>query len=85
MSVKISGVTYFSTAEVTEEVGISRQTLWRWRQEGRIPPGHRYRNRNVLFTTHEVETIRHFANRIEPIAHPDVEEPQLFDAKHVGQ
>jgi predicted site-specific integrase-resolvase len=75
MSVKISGVIYFSTADVTEELRISRQTLWRWRQNGRIPPGHRYRNRYVLFTKREVEAIRHFANRIEPIAHPDVEQP----------
>ena len=79
MSVKISGVTYFSTAEVVIELGISRQTLWRWRHEGKIPPGHRHRNRKVLFTAHELDVIRHFANRIEPIDHPDVGQPQLFD------
>jgi predicted DNA-binding transcriptional regulator AlpA len=84
MSVKIAGVTYFSTAELTKELGISRQTLWRWRQEGKIPPGNRYRNRNVLFTTHEVEAIRHFANRIEPIDQPDTEHPQLFDGNQVS-
>ncbi len=85
MSVKIAGVTYFSAAEVTQELGISRQTLWRWRQEGRIPPGHRYRNRRVLFTTHEVEAIRQFANRVEPIEHPEIEQPRLFDGKRVGR
>ena len=84
MSTKIEGITYFSAGEVTEELGISRQTLWRWRQEGHIPPGNRYRNRNILFTAHEVEVIRQFANRVEPIAHPDVEQPRLFDGKQSG-
>jgi hypothetical protein len=38
----------------------------------------------VLFTTHEVEAIRQFANRVEPIAHPEVEQPRLFDRKYVS-
>lgn len=85
MSTKIDGVTYFSAAEVTQELGISRQTLWRWRQEGKIPVGHRYRDRKLLFTAHEVEAIRRFANRIEPIEQPDVDQPGLFDRQHVGR
>lgn len=84
MSIKINGVTYFSATEVTRELGISRQTLWRWRQEGKIPTGHRYRDRQVLFTIHEIEAVRQFANRVEPIAQPDVEQPGLFNGHHFG-
>ena len=85
MSNKIDGVTYFSMGEVTRELKISRQTLWRWRQEGKIPTGHRYRDRKVLFTEREAEAIRRFANRIEPIEQPDVEQPDLFDRQHVSR
>jgi predicted DNA-binding protein (UPF0251 family) len=84
MSTKINGVTYFSAVEVTQELEISRQTLWRWRQEGKIPVGHRYRGKHVLFTMHEVEAIRRFANRLEPIESPDREQPELFDTQQFG-
>lgn len=64
---EINGVQYVSSTEVVEELGVSRQTLWRWRREGKIPAGHRYRDGQVLFTGPEVEAIRTHANRIEPI------------------
>ena len=84
MSTKINGVTYFSAAEITQELEISRQTLWRWRQEGKIPAGHRYRSKQILFTMHEVEAIQRFANRLEPIEPPDVEQPRLFNTHQFG-
>jgi len=71
MILKVNGETYLSTTEVLQQLDISRQTLWRWRQEGKIPPGHRYRDGKVLFTIHEVETIKQFAHHIEPIGRPD--------------
>ena len=67
MAIEIDGVSYFSPTDLITELGVSRQTLWRWRQEGKIPAGNRFRNRMVLFTTLEAETIRDYANRIEPI------------------
>ena len=67
MILKINGKTYFSTNHILQQVGISRQTLWRWRQEGKIPPGHRYRDGKVLFTSCEVEIIKRFADHVEPI------------------
>ena len=67
MVLKVNGKTYFSTTEILQELGISRQTLWRWRQEGKIPLGHRYRDGKVLFTACEVEAIQQFAHRLEPI------------------
>ena len=68
MQLEIAGIQYYSTATVLAEAGISRQTLWRWRQDGKIPSGQRrYRDRRVLFTLEEVEEIKAFANRLEPI------------------
>lgn len=67
MPVRIDGEEYFTNSEVSEELGVSRQTLWRWREKGRIPTGLRYRTRQVLFTKAEVEVIRQFANHLEPI------------------
>lgn len=67
MPVRIDGEEYFTNSEVSEELGVSRQTLWRWREKGRIPTGLRYRTRQVLFKKAEVDVIRQFANHLEPI------------------
>jgi len=66
MAVEISGVRYYSTAAVLTEVDVSRQTLWRWRKDGLIPQGHRFRNGRLLFTRAEFDAILSYANRIEP-------------------
>ena len=66
MQREISGIQYFSTAAVLSRTDVSRQTLWRWRREGRIPAGHRFRNGQVLFTLDELQEILAYANRIEP-------------------
>ncbi len=67
MPVTIEGQEYYTNSEVSEQLKVSRQTLWRWREKGSIPAGLRYRTRQVLFTTEEVEAIRQFANKLEPI------------------
>ena len=67
MSRDIGGVRYYSAMEILGELGVSRQTLWRWRNEGKIPAGHRSRDRKVFFTADEINVIRQFANRVEPI------------------
>jgi excisionase family DNA binding protein len=67
MPVQVDGEMYYTNSEVSEELGVSRQTLWRWREKGRIPTGKRYRTRQVLFKRDEVEVIRQFANHLEPI------------------
>jgi len=67
MPVQIDGEVYYTNTEVSEELAVSRQTLWRWREKGHIPSGLRYRTRQVLFKLEEVEAIRQFANHLEPI------------------
>ena len=71
MSVEIGGRQYFQAKEVAEVVGITRQTLWRWRRDGRIPVGSKYRGHQIVYTPDEVEAIRQFAHRIEPIDEHD--------------
>jgi len=66
MGLEVGGIVYLTADEVAERAGISRQTLWRWRQEGRVPAGRRYRGRRLLFTEGELGLILEFAHRIEP-------------------
>jgi predicted DNA-binding transcriptional regulator AlpA len=66
MPLEIAGARYLTAGEVAEEVGVSRQTLWRWQQEQKIPPGKRYRGRMLVFTADEVDEIREYADRLEP-------------------
>jgi hypothetical protein len=64
---KIAGTIYLPAAYVAKHVGVSRTTLWRWRHEGKIPLGRRYRNGLLLFTSTEVELVRNYADKIEPV------------------
>ena len=50
MPLEIDGVTYYTAADIHRNVGVARQTLWRWRKTRKIPQGRRYRDRQVLFT-----------------------------------
>jgi hypothetical protein len=75
MAIEIGGVSYFNAADIHREIGVARQTLWRWRQARCIPPGHRFRGRQIVFTREEVETIRQYANRLEPAAPSSLEQP----------
>lgn len=75
---QIGGKDYFSALEVIRDVGVSRQTLWRWRQEAKIPAGLRFRNGQVLFTAEDLEAIRAYANRIEPATLANGRQMKLF-------
>ena len=75
---KIDGVNYCSANELASELDVSRQTLWRWRQGGKIPAGHRFRDGRILFTAEEATAVRNFANRIEPAAGVDPRQLSLF-------
>ena len=67
MVLTVDGVKYYTTAEITDILSLSRQTLWRWRSEGKVPPGRRFRDKNILFTESEFSDIQNFANRIETV------------------
>jgi predicted DNA-binding transcriptional regulator AlpA len=67
MSVEIHGIRYLTATGLLATIDVTRQTLWRWRQEGKIPSGHRYRGREVVFSPEEVKAIQEYANRLEPI------------------
>ena len=67
MAVDLDGEVYLCVSEVVERLDISRQTLWRWRTEGVIPTGHRYRGGQVVFSISEVEQVETYAHRLEPI------------------
>ncbi len=66
MPIEIEGVEYFNATDIQREVGVVRQTLWRWRKAQKIPQGRRYRDKMIVFTHAEVEAIREYSNRLEP-------------------
>ncbi len=80
MPVDINGVSFLTVTEVLQRIAVARQTLWRWRQNGRIPPGHRFRGRQVIFSPEEVAAIEAYANRIEPIDDRRSGQMSLFDS-----
>jgi helix-turn-helix protein len=77
-SVQIGDITYFAATDIAAVLKISRQTLWRWRRAGKIPLGHRFRDGQTLFTEGEVEEIKVFALRVEPIETTDRSQLELF-------
>jgi predicted DNA-binding transcriptional regulator AlpA len=84
MPIQIDGVAYFSAADIQRDLGVTRQTLWRWRKARKIPQGRRYRDRQVLFTKEEVDVIHEYANRLEPAdaaLGSDADQMSLFNAR----
>lgn len=66
MPVEIGGVMYYSTADIIAVIDVSRQTLWRWRLDGKVPEGCRYRDGSVLFTDTEYQAMCAYAHRLAP-------------------
>ena len=66
--IEIEGQKFFSATEVVEAVGISRQTLWRWRRSGKVPLGRRFRGREIVFSAGELAAVEDYANRIEDLS-----------------
>lgn len=78
MPILIERVEYFTAADIQRDLGIARQTLWRWRKAEKIPQGRRYRDRQVVFTREEVEAIREYSNRLEPVEASGSDQLKLF-------
>ena len=67
MPIELNNSLYFSVNEVLSDTRVSRQTLWRWRQDGKVPLGHRFRDRQILFDEDEFHAIRSYASHVEPL------------------
>jgi len=78
MPIELAGVPYWLATEVAEEVGVSRHTFWKWRQAGKVPQGRKYRGRLVIFTATELEQVRQYAHRVEPIGRSEDDQLRLF-------
>jgi len=78
MALDIGGSQYLTAAEVCEIVNISRQTLWRWRQDARIPAGRRFRGQRLVFSPDDVGAIRRYASLLEPADQPLRAQLSLF-------
>jgi hypothetical protein len=85
MPIEVDGSRYLTAADVLEELKITRQTLWRWRQDGKVPLGRRYRDKKILFSAHDVELIRIYANRVEPIERNAAKQLGLFASEKSNQ
>ena len=78
MSVNINGLKYLTVSEMAEELGVSRQTLWRWRQDPGVPQGYHYRRNQILFSPSELEFLKEYANRLEPVNGGSRQQLRLF-------
>jgi predicted DNA-binding transcriptional regulator AlpA len=83
MPVKISKAQFYSVTEVAEVADVTRQTIWRWHKDKKIPGGRKYRGRNVVFAQDGFERIYADAHRIEPSGETDdfADQLNLFEQR----
>jgi predicted DNA-binding transcriptional regulator AlpA len=84
MPILIDRVEYFTASDIQRDLGVARQTLWRWRKGRKIPQGRRYRDRQVVFTREEVDAIRDYSNRLEPVEPAVSDQLKLFKSTSRG-
>ena len=82
VSLKINGSVFFSASETAKRAGISRQTLWRWRQGGKGPQGRRFKGRTVVFSKSEAEEVNGYANRLEEIQSDTSGQLSMFGSRN---
>ena len=78
MPIVVGETQYYVAADVEREIGVSRSTLWRWRRQGKIPAGNRYRDRQILYTEEEFQTVKSFAHRVQPVDLYESKQKKLF-------
>jgi len=57
---------FYSTKEVLKKVGVSRNTLFLWFKQGKVPEVRRDRNGYRVFNDRDIEVILAFKNKIVP-------------------
>ncbi len=67
MPVSVGEFEYLTLAEVALAVGVTRQTLWRWRRNGKVPAGMRLRDGRILYGSRDVAAVRTFAEELTPL------------------
>ncbi|UCG54609.1 MAG: MerR family transcriptional regulator [Dehalococcoidia bacterium] len=65
MAVKLNGQTYYRTAEICQEVEISRATLYRWLKMGLLAQSYKDRRGWRLFTKDDLDTLRQRATEVQ--------------------
>jgi Helix-turn-helix domain len=85
MAIEIDGIVYYSAADIHRQLGVARQTIWRWRRAGKIPAGRRYRDKQVVFTAEELQAIRGYANRLGPAEPVGADQFKVFTARRSAQ
>jgi transposase-like protein len=78
---QINGREYISAGDLAQELGITRQTLWRWRHEGKIPEGHRFRNNRIFFAAEDAQAVREYATKFEPAMSTQLNQLKLFNGR----
>jgi hypothetical protein len=79
MPIQISQREYFTANEVCKHAKVSRQTLWRWRQGGKVPAGKRLRGKQLVFSRDELAMVEQYATHLEPAAPRRRVQMSLFD------
>jgi cysteine desulfurase len=80
MPSEIDGSIFYTSTDVAEACGVSRQTIWRWRQYGLIPAGRTRRTGSVVFTHSELEYIRAHVGQLDSRDFTPVTEVYLDNA-----
>jgi site-specific DNA-methyltransferase (cytosine-N4-specific) len=56
----------YSTRQVADKVGVSKETILRWLRAGKIPEPDRDRNGWRIFSDKEIKEILRFKNQVTP-------------------
>ena len=67
MPIRIREQTYYRTAEICNETGISRATLYRWLKTGLLEKSYKDRRGWRIFTEDDLVRIRTEATRVEVV------------------
>lgn len=73
MGFEVDGNNYYSMVEMAKAAGVTRQTLYRWIEEGKVNgPGYeRRRDGRRFFSKAEREAVLAFALGVEPVGDPN--------------